>query len=179
MAFQRLPEQGMAMARVPAVPAAPAPAPALDPRGIVPVNRVQPLATDGNEAQRMMENRLGSMPPSSFAGSGNAFVPVDRAMPAPALARPAQMTDMANAEMATNRGTAPLPAVSAEALATMRRAQGYGAPRPIQTTGPAPPVRQFNANSGLPDGWNRLSPMQKLEWIRRNRARAPGLLGMR
>lgn len=169
MAFQRLPEQGMAMARVPA----------LDPRGIVPVNRVQPMATDGNEAQRLMENRLGSMPPTSFAGSGNAFVPVDRAMPAPSVARPVQMTNMANAEVAANRGTAPLPAISAEAMAAMRRAQGYGAPRPIQTTGPAAPVRQFNANSGLPDGFNRMTPMQKLEWIRRNRARAPGLLGMR
>lgn len=52
--------------------------PALDPRGLVPVNRTQPVATDNNEAQRMMERRLGTMPPSSFAGTGAGFVPVDR-----------------------------------------------------------------------------------------------------
>lgn len=51
---------------------------ALDPSGLVPVNRVQPMAGDPSEAQRLTENRLGTMPPSSFSGAGAGFVPVDR-----------------------------------------------------------------------------------------------------
>lgn len=56
---------------------------AVDPRGVVPVNRVQPTANDPMETQRLMERRLGSMPPSSFAGSGAAFVPSERPLISP------------------------------------------------------------------------------------------------
>jgi hypothetical protein len=56
-------------------------APALDPSGLVPVNRVQPTAGTYSEVQRLTENRLGSMPPSSFSGAGAGFVPVSRAGP--------------------------------------------------------------------------------------------------
>lgn len=46
----------------------------MDPSGLVPVNRVQPMATDaGSIAQRLLENRTSMMPPSSFSGQGAAW----------------------------------------------------------------------------------------------------------
>lgn len=51
---------------------------AVDPRGFVPIDRGQPMANDPFQAQRLMENRLGSMPPTNFTGAGAGFVPVDR-----------------------------------------------------------------------------------------------------
>ena len=81
------------------IPRDPAP---LDPAGLVPVNRAQPLATDGNEVQRLLERRLGSMPPSSFAGAGAGFVPPGRAIVQSFADR---RTDMARNEMAMQTGT--------------------------------------------------------------------------
>jgi hypothetical protein len=45
----------------------------MDPRSLVPINRSQPVATDGGEARRLMENRSGMQPPSSFSGAGQAY----------------------------------------------------------------------------------------------------------
>jgi hypothetical protein len=89
----------------------PLPAAPLDPNGLVPVNRAQPLATDGGEAQRLMERRLGSMPPSSFAGAGAGFVPLNRPMVRSFADR---RTDMARAEMANNPGINQGPPISGE-----------------------------------------------------------------
>jgi hypothetical protein len=103
-----------------------APALAVDPSGLVPVNRSQPLATDGGEAQRMMERRMGTMPPSSFSGAGAGFVP-----PSPGVGSFAdRRTDMANAEMfGRDRGMLNA-SLSPEAAAAVARTQQYGAPTP-------------------------------------------------
>lgn len=115
----------------------------LDPRGLVPVNRMQPVATDGGEAQRIMERRLGSMPPSSFAGAGAGFVPADRPTAMAAIANPAvQKTDFANYELATNQGTAPVPVLSAEANADMARQQLYDRTPALQAQPTLDQVRQ-------------------------------------
>ena len=66
--------------------------PALDPSGLVPVNRTQPTAGTFDEVQRLTENRLGTMPPSSFSGAGAGFVPVDRPS-APINTLPVMATD--------------------------------------------------------------------------------------
>lgn len=66
---------------------------AIDPNGLVPINRSQPMANDQFETQRLMENRLGAMPPSSFSGSGGGFVPVNR--PSPVQGEADARTDMA------------------------------------------------------------------------------------
>ena len=51
----------------------------MDPNGIVPVNRTQPVANDGYEVQRLMERRLGTMPPVNFlAGQARAVAPPER-----------------------------------------------------------------------------------------------------
>lgn len=67
--------------------------------GIVPVDRTQPYAGSAADIQRMTENRVAAMPPSSFAGAGASFVPVDR--PVAAIATPAVM--------ATDAGPAVVP----------------------------------------------------------------------
>src|SRR5690349_3773024 len=66
----------------------------VDPTGLVPVNRVQPIAGSISDAQRLAENRAATMPPSSFSGAGASFVPVDR--PSSPIYTPANM--------ATNQG---------------------------------------------------------------------------
>lgn len=116
-------------------PVAPA---ALDPRGLVPVNRTQPVATDNMEAQRIMERRLGSMPPSSFAGAGAGFVPVGATPSLGGRSFADRRTDVANAEMGMNNGTASTPPVSAEGLARAQMAASMGGPaRQAPTTAPA------------------------------------------
>lgn len=93
----------------------PATAVALDPQGLVPVNRAQPVATDGLEPQRLMERRLGSMPPSSFSGAGGGFVPIDRIDP----------PNPDNGAM--GRMGAPA-SISGQAAARIATAQSLGAP---------------------------------------------------
>jgi hypothetical protein len=96
---------------------------ALDPRGLVPVNRTQPLANDGMEAQRMMERRLGSMPPSSFAGAGAGFVPVNRPLATGPISDPGTMrSDIAPTMVAPTQQTVPL---SGQAMADVARQQVY------------------------------------------------------
>lgn len=100
------------------------PTPRLDPSGLVPVNRTQPMATDGAEAQRLMERRLGSMPPSSFAGAGAGFVPVR-----PGIGQFAdRATAMANMEQFAKPEV--LPQLSGEAQRQVALSQGLGAPTP-------------------------------------------------
>ncbi len=109
--------------------ASPAPA-AMDPRGLVPIDRAQPLATDGGESQRMMERRLGSMPPSSFSGAGGGFVPLNRGSMATAKASnyAEGLTDAANREMFNDQGVAPTPPISGEAMRSLAVANNLGVP---------------------------------------------------
>lgn len=126
-------------------PVAPA---ALDPRGLVPVNRAQPVATDNMEAQRIMERRLGSMPPSSFSGAGAGFVPLG-AGSLPSLGGPRsfadRQTDLANAEMAVDTGTATMPPMSAEGIARAQMAANMARPPIPQVATTAPPATQATA----------------------------------
>jgi hypothetical protein len=98
---------------------------ALDPRGLVPVNRSQPLATDGNEAQRLMERRLGSSPPSAFSGAGAGFVPPGAGIPRNFAET---LTDAGNAP-ASIQPTAPTPPLSSTAIARANNAQVMAMPR--------------------------------------------------
>lgn len=96
---------------------------AMDPRGLVPVNRAQPRAT---RPQHLMENRLGTQPISSFSGSGAAFVPADRPT-APHFTTPAIKSDFANAELMNGVSTAPTPPLSAQAVQQVTEQQAlYG-----------------------------------------------------
>lgn len=116
---------------------------ALDPRGLVPVDRVQPVATDNFEPQRMMERRLGTMPPSSFAGAGAGFVPALRPS-APGVQQWAnQMTDVARAEQQNGVGIAPTPPLSAQAVTQAAGQAKYamGGGMPVGQTDRTPVMR--------------------------------------
>lgn len=98
----------------------PAPA-ALDPRGLVPVNRTQPVATDGAEVQRLMERRLGTMPPSSFSGAGAGFVPLDRPATAASIFNPAAVASDTYGVTSVQQPAS----LSAEAVDAATRANAY------------------------------------------------------
>lgn len=82
------------------------PAAPLDPRGLVPVNRVQPAPGDGGQAQRLMEQRMNTMPPADFnpIREGGALPPQQAA--------PVQLSN--------------------EGRAAIQRTQQYGVPRPLE-----------------------------------------------
>lgn len=130
---------------------------ALDPRGLVPVNRTQPLATDSNEAQRMMERRLGTMPPSSFSGAGAGFVSSERPMN-PALYHPSVM---ASDRPVTTQITPQV--YSQEALQQVGQQENYGgapAPPPVD---PIQAQRDARREAHLQDRWDsRNSKMAQL-----------------
>lgn len=116
----------------------------INPSGLVPVNRVQPIAGSSDEVQRMTENRLGTMPPSSFSGAGAGFVPADR--PSSPIYRPAVMMSDTNPV-----APQPLPPMSANAVADTARQQLYGdSPRPAYAN---PTIPQNMASQALRARW--------------------------
>ena len=169
---------------------------ALDPRGLVPIDRAQPLATDGVEPQRIMERRTGAMPPTSFSGAGAGFVPLDRSLPIPQNLAESR-TDYGNAVVPTGQPVAP----SAAAMRRTAVAQGLGVPGGAPATpGISNVAAQGLANrnprataaieaararmaarpipGGAPGGQPPMDRMQRLrEALARGRTRATGLLG--